>query len=364
MDEKIYTLGFAAFPGIGTIRFEKLVAVCGSAQKAWYATDSELIKILGNAVGKKFSEFRKTFNGEKYAKEVAKKDMYLFTPKDKEYPVLLKELSHPPFILFVKGNISLLQNDKTIGVVGTRKVTSYGREVTEMFVADLVAQDVTIVSGMALGVDGIAHTTAVKNNGATIAVLGSGVDRPTPREHVNLYENILEHHGLIVSTFAPGEDASIGSFPARNAIIAGLSQAILVTEGAETSGSLITAQYAKKFDRFVFSVPGQITSHLSKGTNNLIKNGAIAVTSAGEILDRLGIIGFQKSRESENQKVRLSGSPEELSIVSILEQNGPLLFDEIVRKIGKDSKSIGSLLSLMELKGMIASDSDGKYSIN
>lgn len=354
----MYVLAFSAFSGIGTRRFEQLIARFGSAENAWKASENNIIAVLKPVLGQKFCEFRKTFSPEKYAEEIAKRDIQWLTPADTAYSVLLKKLDHPPFILFAKGAIALLQNEKAIGVVGTRKVTDYGKQVTEMFVRDLVAHDFTIVSGMALGVDGIAHKQTCKNNGKTIAVLGSGVDVPTPREQYGLYTEILENKGLIVSTFSPGKDASTGSFPARNAIIAGLSLGILVTEGAETSGSLITASFAKKFGRFLFAVPGQITSNLSKGTNSLIKNGAVPVSSATDILDTLGIMETQKKLVSSANHIGLS--PIERQILALLE-NGPLHFDEIVRYSGKDSKNVGSFLSLMELKGIIRSNSEGKY---
>lgn len=361
MSNKYYALGFSAFSGIGTIRFEKLVTHFGSSENAWNGSKSELIDVLGQSLGQKFCEFRKTFDLQKYVQDLQKKSIEFLTPDDQAYPKLLRQLSHPPFILFVKGNIDILGSEKILAIVGTRKVTGYGMQVTEMLTRDLVRNGFTIVSGMALGVDGIAHREAVKNNGKTIAVLGSGVDVPTPREHENLYHHILEKNGAIVSTFSPGEMPGKGSFPARNAIIAGLSRGVVVTEGAEDSGALITAEYGKKFGRPVFSVPGQITSQLSKGTNNLLKSGAIPVTNSGEILDTLGIMETQKAQIDHTSRTVI-GSTEEKEILRILE-NGPLLFDEIVRTIGKDSKKIGSLLSLMELKAMIRSDKEGKYSI-
>jgi len=388
MNSNIYILGFSAFSGIGTIRFEQLINEFGTPEKAWNASRTDLKAVLKEAVGEKFDEFRKEFNLKEYAKEIEKKHIMWFTPNDKEYPKLLKQLNtvipaeagiqsfgltqdkedgsrvkpgmtRAPFILFAKGNTDLLKNEKTIGIVGTRKVTDYGQQVTEMFTKDLVNAGFTIVSGMALGVDGIAHTTAIQHGGKTIAVLGSGVDIPTPGEHSGLYQQILEHDGLIVSTFSPGEDANKGSFPARNATVAGLSQGIVVTEGAEKSGALITANYAKKFGRPVFSVPGQITSQLSIGTNNLIKQGAVPVTAASGILDTLGIIAEGKS-QVPNHKKQKADTKEERIILDLLE-NGPLHFDEIVRTIGKDSRSVGSILSLMELKGVIKSNSKGEY---
>lgn len=359
MDDALYSLGFSAFSGIGTRRFEQLMNAFGSAEEAWNAQGSDMCTILGKTIGRRFDEFRKDFNLESYAREIEKKGIHYFIPQDKAYPALLRQLSHPPFILFAKGNVNVLSDTKTIGIVGTRRVTNYGQQVTELLTRDLVAQGFVVVSGMALGVDGTVHRETLKNNGKTIAVLGSGVDVPLPREHEALYQQILNNNGLIISTFQPGEGAGVGTFPARNAIIAGLSQGIVVTEGAEKSGALITANYAKKFGRPVFSVPGQITSPLSKGTNNLIRQGAVMVSSAQEILDTLGIM-MTPQIKSANKKVPHAGSPDEDAIVKLL-KNGPLHFDEIVRTMEKDSREIGSLLSLMELKGIIKSNTEGKY---
>lgn len=365
MIEKIYILGISKFLGIGPKRFQKLINKFKSAKNIWHAGRSDLKDEFG-IIGNKFYEFKENFDLENYDRQLREKDIKYFIQSENLYSQLLKKIPNPPIILFAKGNTKLLNSYPTIGIVGTRKVTEYGREVTEMFTKSLVRNNFVIVSGMALGVDGIAHEVALRNNGLTIAVLGGGVDMPTPAEHAGLYREILNNNGLIVSTFSPGEDAHKGSFPARNEIIAGFSQSLLVTEGAEDSGSLITANFAKKFNRLVFAVPGQITSQLSKGTNNLIKNGAIPVSSTQDILDTLGIINFRKTQinqiNSEIQKIRQSDNPIEQSILSLLE-SGPLHFDKIVRTIGKDSSFVGSLLSLMELKGMIISNSKGEYNI-
>lgn len=365
MDESTYVLGFSACRGIGTKRFMYLLEHFGTSEKAWCAPSSKIITVLGKKIGETFCEFRKTFNLSLYSCHLKKQKIAWFTPFDKRYPKLLKQLLHPPFILFAKGNISLLQNKKTIGVVGTRKVSSYGRQVTKLFTRELVKQGFIIVSGMALGVDGIAHEEALLSSGYTIAVLGSGVDRPTPREHAHLYHKILTHDGLIISTFSPGEDAHKGSFPARNAIIAGLSQGILVTEGARDSGSLITAQHAKQFGRPIFAVPGQITSYLSEGTNSLIRQGATVTSSIHDIIRHFQQISSHEDpqehfRLCENKREIKARSPNEKYILDLLEKE-PLLFDEIVRKMGKDSKSVGSLLSMMELQGLIQCNPEGKY---
>lgn len=357
MEEALYYLGFSLFPGIGPVTFEKLLHAYGSAKKAWETDEAELETLLGEARTKQFCAFKHTINLEKSYEQLTKQQITLLTLSHPCYPVHLRTIPHPPFVLYIKGNTSVFFESKMIGVVGTRKMTAYGREVTQMITRELVAQGFVIVSGLAFGVDATSHLTTLQHNGQTIAVLGCGVDCCTSSANQYIYDAILSSGGAIVSTVPPGIGATKGSFPMRNSIIAGLSQALVVTEGAIDSGSLITASFAKKYGRPVFAVPGPITSSLSQGTNVLLNQGATAITSMSDILDTLGIL-----KQSKTAEMARGDSPEEQEILDIL-QNGPLLFDEIVRTIKRDSKEIGSLLSLMELKGLIQSRSDGRYSI-
>lgn len=352
-----YYLGFSLFPGIGTVFFSKLLEKFGSAQAAWESPEEKLQAVLGEKLARQFSAFRKNTDLAKEEEKIYKKNMQLVTWESTGYPNLLRQIKNPPFLLYVKGNVAVLSSEKIIGIVGTRKITEYGYQVTKMLTQDLVRAGFTTVSGLAFGVDATVHTETINSTGKTIAVLGCGVDCCTPRANQKIYDAILASGGAIISSFKPSETATKGSFPARNAIIAGLAQAILVTEGAADSGSLITAKDAKKFGRTVFAVPGPITSSLSKGANNLIQHGAIAVQSAADMLDTLGIMG---NRQESRQVVVQDG--EKQKIIDVL-KTGPLHFDEIVRSLKKDSKEIGSLLSLMELEGLIQSTHEGRYSL-
>lgn len=391
VDTRHYYLGFSYAPGIGPKRLQQLLQQFGSIEQVWKASEQEFQSCLGSLTTEKFIDFRKKFNFEKTVEELEKKKIMFVTIEDSEYPQLLKQtviasdneaISNPegisfarndihiPFILYVKGNIRLLNESRTIGIVGTRKISDYGKQVTQMITEELVWNHVTIVSGLAYGVDAYAHAITLKNNGQTIAVLGSGVDYCTPAGNQRLYDAILDKSGTIVSTFLPGLGATVGSFPARNAIIAGLSQAIVVTEGAADSGSLITAKDAQKFGRQVFAVPGPITSHLSKGSNSLLQEGAIAVTSGEDIIRALKIDDGKLKLGLEDRNLKIDNqssifkhqnrsstiydqlSSDEKEIITVLEL-GPLHFDEIVRTIGKSAKEIGGILSLMELKGVI-----------
>ena len=359
MSEHEYWLGFSAFPGVGPLRFKKLLSEFKTAQKAWNAKEKDLKKIIGEALTAKFFEFKQNFSITLYAQELKKRKVSFLTIKDKKYPKLLSQIPNPPFVLYVKGSIDF-NSGNLFGIVGTRKITNYGREVTEIFSSELSNAGLTIVSGLALGVDAVAHKGAIDVKGKTIAVLGCGVDCVTPLENEPLYNSIVKGFGCVVSEYPLGHPPTIGSFPSRNRIIAGLSMGVLVTEGAEDSGALITADCALKFKRKVFAVPGPITSTLSKGPYKLISKGAKLVTSPQDILAELKVQSSKVKTTTQNSKVKTGNKDEDL-ILKLLE-NEPLHFDEIVRKSGISSSKLGSILSLMEVKGLVKSMDGGYFS--
>ena len=323
------------------------------------------MKLIGEETAGKFDKFRGEFSIEDYIKKLKEKDVWFVTLQDKEYPELLKEIKNPPFVLYGKGDLSTFSErfGPSVAVVGARKTTEYGREVTKLLTTELVLSGFTIVSGLALGVDAISHMTALGNNGKTIAVLGCGVDCCNPAENQSIYNSILESGNCIVSEFPLGMKPTQWTFPARNRIIAGLSQAVLVTEGAEDSGSLITAEFALKFKRKVFAVPGPITSSMSKGPYKLIAKGAKLVTSASDILkDLKSEIRISKSETISKSKIQKGETKEEREILDLL-QNESLHFDEIVRRTKFKSAKLSSLLSLMEIKGLIKSLDNGYFGI-
>ena len=365
MEERFYWLGFSAFPAIGPSRFKKLLGRYKTAKNAWEAASPAMAGLIGEGTVGKFEDFRKGFSIEDYVKKLREKDVWFVTLKDEDYPEILKQIKNPPFVLYGRGNPSILRQAQdsgpSVAVVGTRKTTEYGREVTKLLTTELVLNGFTIVSGLALGVDAISHMTALENNGKTIAVLGCGVDCCSPRENQTLYNSMLESGNCILSEFPLGMNPTQWTFPARNRIIAGLSAAVLVTEGAEDSGSLITAEFALKFNRKVFAVPGPITSHMSKGPYKLIAKGAKLVTSGEDILKELKVQSAKLKVAVKSLKLK-NGTKEEQKILDLL-QNEPLHFDEIVRKTEFKSSKLGSLLSLMEIKGFVKSLDGGLYSV-
>lgn len=369
--DRAYWLAFSAFPGVGPIRFALLLSHFGSAKNAWEATAGDLLKInFGEKLTRKFDSFRRTFNVTHYARKVRDLDIATLILTDEKYPKLLKQISDPPFVLYIRGKKTEtpVNLERTIGVVGTRKVTSYGREVTQLLTKQLVNAGFTIVSGLAFGVDAMAHQAAIDAGGKTIAVLGCGVDCCNPRSNQRLYEKIIDGNGVIISEMPLSHEPNRGLFPARNRIISGLSLGVLVTEGAQDSGSLITASDAAEQGREVFAVPGPITSSLSKGPTQLIKKGAKLVATVEDILEEFSrqlrdpAAAGQISNSSSQISNRTKGTQEEERIVAILE-NEPMQFDDIVRQSGMETAKIGSMLSVMEIKGMIKATGNNRYTL-
>ncbi|KKR34012.1 MAG: protecting protein DprA protein [Candidatus Gottesmanbacteria bacterium GW2011_GWC2_39_8] len=360
--DRIYWLGFSAFPGIGPLRFKLLLGYFKTAENIWKASSEKLLKVgLGPKLTSKFCAFRREFELEKYQEDLDKKSVHYLILTDEKYPKLLRQIKDAPFVLYIKGKkTGEWDISKTIGVVGTRKVTGYGKEVTQRLTRELVNYGFTIVSGMALGVDAVAHETALTSGSKTIAVLGSGVDLVYPPSNKYIYDHIVDGGGAVVSEFPLGMFTDKGLFPSRNRIISGLSLGVLVTEGAEDSGSLITASYAAEQGREVFAVPGPITSYLSKGPTKLIRAGAKLVESAEDIMEELNIKASKTQRCKDTKKIK-GDTQEEEKILKLLENEG-LTGDEIIRLMALDSSKTNSLLTMMEVKGMIKCV-EGRYQI-
>ncbi|MFA4890275.1 MAG: DNA-processing protein DprA [Candidatus Paceibacterota bacterium] len=270
------------------------------------------------------------------------------TLKQNQFPALLKEIPSPPKDLYVIGELPS-EDLIWLAVVGTRKFSNYGKEVCEKIIEGLRGYGFVIVSGLALGIDSIAHRAAIENNLPTIAVPGSGLDEKVlhPHSHKKLAEDIVSAGGALVSEFPWDYPAGLHTFPQRNRIIAGLCRGTLVIEAPEKSGALITANFSLDFNRDVFAVPGSIFQENSKGTNKLIKMGAIPVTSADDILDAFDIV-----REGENLKLDLQSlSPLEQKIMEAL--TDPMSKDELIRKLDLPAHEISPALSMMQLNGYI-----------
>jgi len=285
MTEREYFLGFSYFGEIGPVKFKLLFDYFGSAETIWLAPKNELINTgLNNNLVERFVAFRKDFDFGEQQTELSRKEIKFFSLIDKEYPEVLKQIPDPPLVIYIKGDLGDLA--RAVGVVGTRKMTVYGARAAENITRDLVLGGVTVISGMARGVDTVAHRSALNNGGRTIAVLGTGVDIIYPPENKDLYFKII-NSGAVISEVAPGRLVEKGAFRLRNRIISGLSKGVVVVEGAKESGSLITARYALEQGREVFAVPGPINSRMSEGPAYLISQGATLVCNGMEIINSL-----------------------------------------------------------------------------
>ncbi len=352
-----YLLALHSIDGLGPIRLRVVLDYFKDPKLAWEANEEDLLKLgLFRNVVNRLIESRKKLEPETYAKKITDSGIKWVTVFDETYPKLLAQIYDPPTVIYYKGEPDW--SEKSIGVVGTRKITGYGKVATEQFTKGLVMGGLTIVSGLARGVDAEAHLTAVRENGKTIAVLGGGLNNIFPPENRGLAAKIADGFGAVISEFPPDYPSLPGNFPARNRIISGLSLGVLVIEAAEDSGSLITARSALEQGREVFAVPGPITSDLSKGPVNLIKDGARVVFNPEEILEELGL-NRVKSLESrvENGK---NLSEEEKMVLECLENENRHI-DEIGRSLKFPSPKISALLLKMEISGLVQSMGAGIY---
>jgi DNA processing protein len=348
MDDKKYWVGFNLIKGIGAVRMHGLVAYFGDLESAWTAAPAELAKAgLGRTVIERVVRAREDVDLEKVWEKIEKQGIRILTWQDETYPQRLKEIDQPPPVLYIRGEY--LPDDLfAVAIVGTRRITSYGRQITEELAAFLAANGMTVISGLARGVDAVAHQTSLKAGGRSIAVLGSGVDKIYPPEHRGLAEQMMER-GAIISDYAPGTPPEASNFPPRNRIISGLSLAVVVVEAGETSGALITAEFAAEQGREVFAVPGSILAPQSKGTNKLIQKGALPLLSVNDLMQALDI-----TRVGEHKAVRkiMPADAIEAKLLTVLTPE-PLHVDEIRNQAGLPIEKVSAALVLMELKGMV-----------
>jgi len=346
-----YQAAIAHFPKLTYQRAKRLRDFFNSWQDAWEAEVPELARAgFEEGIAAEFISWREKFSVEKMQTELEREGIAIVALGESAYPRLLAEIADPPFALFVRGKLP--PNEvPTVAVVGTRKCTVYGRQVTEQIVNELATQKVVVISGLALGVDGFAHAATIAAGGATVAVLGGGINQTaiSPSSHRQLAEEIIAHDGAIISEYPPGFIPTQYSFPARNRIIAGLSLGALITEAPLQSGALITAKCALDYNREVFAVPHPIFSPTGEGGNKLIKLGATPITKAQDILDALQIQNIQQI--IANNQV-LPATPDEAKILPHLSKE-PRHVDALIKLSGLESAIFNSTLVLLEMKGRV-----------
>lgn len=286
MQDKRYWIWLSRIEGLGCVRKNKLLKIYKTPEEIWKLSYEDIIGIdgFGEKIANAMLDCKYRKDLDKYIEYMQENKIHIITIYDEEYPNKLRNIYDSPVTLYVKGNKDIL-NSNSIAIVGCRNCSNYGKEVSTKFAYDLAKENITIISGMAKGIDSNAHIGCLHAKGRTIAVLGSGLDRIYPKENITLYNKIISNGGAIVSEYVIGTIATRMNFPARNRIISGLSDGVIVVEAKEKSGTLITVDFALEQGKDIFVVPGNITSSNSIGTNELIKQGAKCVTSIKDILE-------------------------------------------------------------------------------
>ncbi len=350
-NDVLYAIALSETRGIGPVNFLKLINRFGSPEKVFNATLEDIEEIVPSHTAENIITFD-IKNAERILNICQKHGISVYYYGGNGYPERLLNIHAPPPVLYVKGDISKIDNIKSAGIVGTRKPTHYGAQVAKMFSEELAKNGVAIVSGGAYGIDTIALKTAVKEGAYSIAVLGNGLLNPYPSANRGLFKEIVEKQGAVISEFPPEERPNRENFPRRNRIISALSDIVLVIEAGEKSGSLITAAWAEEQNVEVYAVPGPITSSASKGTNLLIQRGAKIAISPERVLEDLGI-------RADKQEIKVEVSGEEKMVLDVIEGE-PIHIDVIAEKLSMEIFRLSSILFSLELKGLIR-QLPGKY---
>ncbi|HPM29682.1 MAG TPA: DNA-processing protein DprA [Chryseolinea sp.] len=352
--DRISLLALHFIPGIGDYTIRQLISYCGSAEKVFQTPKGKLLKIpgIGSVTAESIIKGKPFQQAEKELKLAEKEKVSLLFYTDKNYPTRLKQIADAPSLLYVSGNIDF-ENPKTVAIVGTRKSTDYGKNCVEELVEALVPHNALIISGLAYGIDIQAHKQALKNQLSTLGVMGSGMDIIYPAAHRETAKKMLSLGGLVTEN-AFGTKPDAHNFPARNRIIAGLADALVVVEAAEKGGALITAEIANSYNKDVFAFPGNIGQSYSHGCNNLIKaNKAHLLTSVKD----LEYIMNWDVRSEPKKKIVLSldayGPSEQTVIKILLENNNQLIIDELSWRSGLPISQLASVLLGLEFQNII-----------
>jgi DNA processing protein len=345
-----YWIAFSRVPGIGRVRLNRLLDAFGDLAAAWRAPASGLRAAgLDEKPLTALQTLRSSLNPEIELDKLDEAGVHALTWDDPSYPARLKEITELPPVLYVKGGLTR-EDDLSIAIVGTRKATAYGREATAHIAGGIARARVTVVSGLARGIDTEAHKAALEAGGRTIAVLGSGLDIIYPRENARLARQIAEQ-GCLLSEHPLGTPPDAGHFPRRNRILSGISRGVLVVEADLVSGAQNTVQHALEQGRDVYAVPGSIFSPASRGANRLIRDGAKPVTGPEDVLDELNVAAVAQQLE---MKALLPASETEALVLRHLSAE-PVHVDEVRRATGLAAAEVSSALAMMELKGMVRS---------
>jgi DNA processing protein len=347
-NELKYWVSFSKMPGIGRVKIAQLLEYFTSLEHAWQASASALKKSgVDTKTVENIVDLRTRISPDEEIDALRHYKVKALTYDSPAYPSRLREIYDYPPVLYLRGDL-LKEDECCLAVVGTRRATVYGRQVTEEIVTALAGNGITIVSGLARGIDSIAHRTALESGARTMAVFACGLDIVYPAENAKLAREIMEH-GALISEYPLGTKPKADNFPRRNRIMSGLSLGVLVIEAGESSGALITANQALEQNREVFAVPGSIMSPASRGTNHLIQDGAKLVTNYIDILEEFNLTIM--SQQLEMKELLPIDETESLVLKQLSRE--PVHIDDVCRRSGLAVALVGSTLTMMELKGLV-----------
>jgi DNA processing protein len=348
VDNRAYWIAFNKVLGIGPARLRAILETCGSIEAAWRAPIQQLqaAKLDRRSI-ENLLQARRDIDPEQELDRVRKAGVQVLTWDDADYPASLRDIDASPPVLYLHGRLTS-QDEWAIAIVGTRRASTYGREVAQKLATQLAQQGITVVSGLALGIDTVAHRAAIDAGGRTLAVLGSGVDQIYPPQNRAVAMAIAEQ-GAIMSDYPLGTRPEAGNFPPRNRIVSGLSRGVIIVEASERSGALITAQFAADQGRELFAVPGSILSPGSAGCNMLIQQGAIPLLSVDDVLEQLNLTHLS---ERIDARAAVPADPQEQKLLTWMSTQ-PCHIDELVRSTALPASQVSSLLTVMELKGLV-----------
>ncbi|MBE7704326.1 MAG: DNA-protecting protein DprA [Cyanobacteria bacterium SIG29] len=355
-----YWCAFSKLTKTGSAFVNKVFEHFGSIELAWHAQEYDLWKIEGlrRQSLENFLLERNSINPDECYNYIKERDIDFIHIEDERYPYLLKHIDNPPTGLFVVGDLSSCNLEKTLGVVGSRRASENSKSTLKNILSGLHDTDACIVSGMAEGIDTVAHKSAIENNIKTIAIIGGGFDKIYPKSNIKLFNEIKEGAGAVLTEYWPDVDAISWHFPARNRIVSGISKGVLIAEAALKSGAMITANLALEQGRELMCIPGLVSNPNTEGIYKLLKTGAAIITSHNDILDTMN--WEIKTTNKENIKINKDFTPEEQLIIDCI-QKDMLTLDEIIIKTNLNINDLMVILTKLELDGTISQTQGDKY---
>jgi len=364
MNDLLYLIALTQIKNVGAKHAKNLISYCGGAKEVFKATQHQLFKVpgIGEKIAANIRAFKDFDNAKKELEFIQKSNIEAFSYLDKDYSQRLKHYDDSPVVLFKKGNTNL-NAARTVAIVGTRKATARGKAICEQLISDLKVYDISIISGLAYGIDVTAHKKCVELDIPTIGVLGHGLDRIYPSTHRNIAEQMLKD-GALITEFPSNTKPNAPNFPARNRIIAGMSDAVIVVETRQTGGSMITAHIANDYNKDVFAIPGRLGDESSKGCNHLIKTHKAFLLESAE--DIAYIMRWEKSdsnSKTTEKKLYVGLSDEERKIVELIRTHENINTDKLTYELEYSTSKLAALMLSMEFRGILKSLPGNRYTL-